>query len=133
MSKIKDKIEGIKPSRLEKFSYIALRCGLGLTYIWIGVSMTMDPAAWSGFFPGVVLDLSYSNQIVIAAGFADFLIGLLLIINRFIPIASFVSVVHMLGILIFYGLDSITVRDIGLLGASASIFLTSLSKRFQQT
>jgi uncharacterized membrane protein YphA (DoxX/SURF4 family) len=132
MSKIKSKLEDIKPSRLEKFSYIALRLGLGITYIWIGVLMTMNPSVWGGFFPEIIRDLSYSKQVVIAAGFLDFLIGLLLIINRFTPVAALASTIHMSGILIVYGLDSITVRDIGLLGASISVFLTSISKKFKK-
>lgn len=132
MDKSLDKIKEIKPSRLDTISYIILRIGLGITYIWIGVMITIEPISWSGFFPEFIRDLSYSNSVVVAAGVLDFLIGLLLVVGRFVPVASFLSAVHLLGILAFYGIDAITIRDVGLFGASLSLLLTSLSNKFKK-
>ena len=132
MDKTLDKVKDIKPSRLDNISYIALRIGLGITYIWIGVMITVEPASWSGFFPEFIRDLSYSSRVIVAAGIMDFLIGLFLVVGRFVSIASLLSALHLFGILAFYGIDAITIRDVGLFGASISLLLTSLSNKFKQ-
>lgn len=129
LEQLEDKI---KPTRLERVALTILKVAVGVTFVWIGVMITVEPGVWEAFFPEFITSLEYSQELMFAFGVFDFLLGLFLIIDRFTPVVSLLASVHLLGILIFYGIDSITIRDVGLLGATICIFLFSISYRFKQ-
>ncbi|MFB6181615.1 MAG: hypothetical protein ABEJ24_01835 [Candidatus Magasanikbacteria bacterium] len=129
LEELEDKI---KPTRLERVALTILKITVGITFIWIGVMITIEPGVWKGFFPEFLLQLEYSQELMFVFGVFDFLLGLFLVIDRFTPVVSLLASLHLLGILIFYGIDSITIRDVGLLGATICIFLFSISYRFKQ-
>lgn len=102
-------------------SHWLLRLGLGTTFVWIGIDMLRHPTSWIGFLPttipfGLSRDLALQMNGVVDAG-----VGILLIINRFPRVTALVAAGHLAAILIFYGVDAVTVRDVGLFGMALAL------------
>lgn len=113
----------------------ALRLGLGLTFLYSGSSLFANPEQWLGFVPGwfarAVEALIQVGFYLRLQGIAEITIGFLLIAWFFgkwgLRIGAFFASVELALIIIFTGLDAITFRDIGLLGAAISLLMTSFS------
>ena len=108
---------------MHRISYQILRISLGITFLWIGVLILRSPEAWGGYIQPWALKLLvlpvYDTMLIVGA--VDCVLGLLFLINRFVRLAALIAAIHLLGILITSGLNDITVRDIGLLGAALAL------------
>lgn len=102
-----------------------LRIGLGLTYIYSGIGLLRNPIDWAHFMPEWLMDLFGAPELALkflqVQGIGELLLGLLILIWNPKPkiyfwLAAF-GAVHVALILIFSGIDLVTFRDIGLLGA----------------
>lgn len=112
----------------------ALRLGLGLMYIYSGFDLFYYPHHWYGFVPRwfsqIVNQVSSIDGYLRLQGVGEFVIGLLFLAwfggKLGVRIASILAVLEMALIIVFVGIDPITFRDIGLLGAAVAIFVISL-------
>ena len=111
----------------------ALRVGLGLMYLYSGYDLMANPQHWYGFVPRwfsqAVAQLASIETYLRAQGVGELALGVLFL-AWFLPrglarFAAFAAAGEMALILLFVGIDPITFRDIGLLGASAALFLLS--------
>lgn len=113
----------------------ALRLGLGLMYLYSGFDLFYYPYHWYGFVPKwfsqIVNQVASVEAYLRLQGIGEFIIGLLFLAwfggKLGVRIASILAVLEMALIIIFVGIDPITFRDIGLLGAAVAIFVISLS------
>jgi len=110
---------------MNKGAYHILRLGLSITFIWIGIMILGDPEGWAILIDDwaanlIPFDL---NSMMISAGILDIVIGVFLLINRWTWLAALIGGLHMLAVLITVGIDAVTVRNIGLVGASFALFL----------
>ncbi len=106
-------------------SFHILRIGLAITFIWIGYYIWQTPEVWGGYlqpWAASLLPMPLS-QAMIGTAILDIVIGLMLLANIFTRLASFLAALHLLIVLIVSGINSITVRDIGLLAAALALFL----------
>jgi len=111
------------------YSYIFLRLGLGLVFLWIGVDMFRSPDAWIGFLPqNIPFGFSTESSLQLIALF-DVALGLLLLTGSFIKIVALVAALHLIGIIVVNGIDGVIIRDVGLLGASLSLFFWPNGRR----
>lgn len=107
----------------ERWALPLLRLGLGITFLWTGWMIVTEPTAWANFLPPSFrpwLPLSPEAMTRAIGGF-DILLGFWLFADRLLWLAGLVASLHLLGILIVVGVDAITVRDIGLLGAALAL------------
>ncbi len=108
-----------------------LRIMLGVMYIYSGFGLLANPDEWLGFAPqwfvrGVEAIMPFSSYL----RFQGF-IEIFFVIAFFVPfipkkytrVAALLSTLEIVGILVLGGIDVITFRDIGLLGASFTLFL----------
>lgn len=106
-----------------------LRLGLGLMYLYSGYGLFSDPANWVGFVPrwfadsvGAVIPL---EMFLRAQGIGEFAVGLLFLAwfggLWGVRIASLYSVLSLAAIITFVGVDLVTFRDVGLLGAALAL------------
>lgn len=119
----------------EKTAYHLKRITLGITFIWVSVMIFQEPVFWSGFIDPWATNLipfDLETMMKMTAGL-DLLIGLLLIADKWTWIVSLIASLHLLAILVVSGIDTVTVRDIGLLGASAALTLVSVPAKFLKT
>ncbi|MBI4132201.1 MAG: hypothetical protein HY474_01070 [Candidatus Sungbacteria bacterium] len=119
---------------LRKFHPLwALRIGLGLMYVYSGTSLIRQPLDWQGFLPPWFGDfvgrfmplptyfaIQGAGELVMAAVFILPLVPLYVV-----RIAAVAAALEFAGILLFTGLDLVTFRDIGLLGAAVALVVMS--------
>ncbi len=106
-------------------SQAILRIALGITFFWIGVLIFRHPGEWANFLSDWFVKLLPVSSSAFMSGisFLDMGLGLLLILNRFTKWVALIAAVHLLGILVSSGITDVTIRDVGLLGASIALFL----------
>jgi len=106
-------------------TFYILRIGLAITFLWIGVLILQDPTGWGAYIqPWAVSLLPVSVEAVMyGAGILDLLLGVLLLAGVLTWLGAVVGVVHLAIILIVSGVNAITVRDIGLIGALLALAL----------
>lgn len=105
-----------------RLSQFCLRLGLGVTFIWIGISILRAPTDWIGFVPAnLPFGLTREVALQINGGF-DVALGAMLILGIFLKIAALLAAVHLLAILLTQGIDAVLIRDAGLLGAALALF-----------
>jgi uncharacterized membrane protein YphA (DoxX/SURF4 family) len=109
-----------------KFATLVLRAGLGAVFVWYGIDKTIHPEIWGGWVPAMVKSvLPVSVALFLKAqGVAEITAGVLLLLGKFTRLAALTTALFLASILIFIGPNDVTVRDIGLLGAALSLFLT---------
>jgi|SRR3989338_2140096 len=114
----------------------SLRLGLGLMYIYSGFDLFYYPYHWYGFVPqwfSQAVTSTVSIEIYLRLqGAGEFVMGLLFLAwfsgAWGLRIASILAVLEMTLILLFVGIDPITFRDIGLLGAALALLVLSWPK-----
>ena len=108
-----------------------LRLGLGLMYLYSGYDLMVKPMHWYGFVPRwfsqAVGPLISVEGYLRLQGLGELVIGLLFIAwflgRSWVRFASVLAVAEMAMILLFVGIDPITFRDIGLLGAAVALLV----------
>ena len=119
----------------------ALRIGLGFMYVYSGTSLIRQPLDWQGFLPPwfgdmvsrflplpTYLAIQGVGELAMAAAFLLPFAPLFLV-----RIAAVVATIEFVGILLFTGLDLVTFRDIGLIGAAAALALLTAPRRSGQS
>jgi len=107
-------------------SYHLLRLGLGVTFLWVGVMIFQNPEGWGAFIQPwaarlMPVPLTLAMQSTAAL---DVAVGLLLLAGVFVWAAAALGAVHLVTVLVTVGVNTTTVRDIGLLAASLSLALS---------
>jgi hypothetical protein len=104
-----------------------LSYALAFVVIWFGINEILSPSDWVVFAPAFLGTENLAIYAVIAHGILLSICGLLLIFNVYRKLAgiilSLLFIEIIVDLLISSGLSDITVRDIGLLGASIAIAL----------
>lgn len=111
----------------------SLRLGLGFMYLYSGYDLFYNPWHWYGFMPKwfsqTVTQIVSIDAYLRIQGIGEIIIGLLFLAWFFgvrgVRIAAALAVFEMALILLFVGIDPITFRDIGLLGAAIAILILS--------
>lgn len=114
----------------------SLRLGLGLMYLYSSYDLFYYPQHWYGFVPKwlsqAVIPIVSVESYLRLQGVAEFVIGLLFLAwfsgKLGVRIAAIAATLEMALILLFVGIDPITFRDIGLLGAAAAILILSFKE-----
>ncbi len=115
---------------MNKIAFTILRLGLGITFVLVGIFILRNPDSWGFMIQPWALKLlgSSLHQAMISTAYLDLAIGTLLLINIWTWLAAGVGAFHLVTVLITVGVNEITVRDIGLLVASAALAIDSLPK-----
>lgn len=112
---------------------LPLRIGLGVMYLYSGYDLIANPQHWYGFVPrwlsqGVTQVASVETYLRLQ-GVGELLLGILFLAwflpHGFLRLAALVAVAEMALILLFVGIDPITFRDLGVLGAAVSLLVIS--------
>lgn len=119
-----------------KLSFLILRIGLGITFLWIGILILKDPVSW-----GAMVSLKIQSlfpvpikTIMVNTAILDIIIGIFLIIS-FIPfltwLAATIGTLHLILVLIASGIDAVTVRDIGLIGGTIAMSINTWPEKIK--
>jgi len=111
---------------IRKYEIQILSFGLGFTLLWAGIGGFYHPEDWIGYVPAWVTSFGVSREFFLQAnGVFDVVIALALIFNIYRRWAAAFAGLFFLSIIILYGIDNITFRDVGLIAASLVIFSRS--------
>lgn len=104
-------------------SYLVLRAGLGLTFLLIGIDILRHPEVWIGYVPDALPFGIPRAMGLKLSGMFDGLLGALMAVRMFPKIVAGLAALHLAVVLIGYGLDAVTVRDVGLLAAALALLV----------
>jgi hypothetical protein len=104
-----------------------LRLGLGLTYAYSGYDILVHPTAWIwairalpiAIEPLVILQVQGVVELALA-----FLLLAWFVPKKFVKATALVVALEMFLIIFLVGLDAITFRDLGLLGAALALLVS---------
>lgn len=112
-----------------RYSYLALRLGLATVFLWFGIDKMFHPAYWlNAWIPKQIIEiLSSLNisgiQFIYLNGIFEILIGLSLVTGVFMKFFSVLAILFLMGVLVFVGINEVTVRDFGLIGGFMAVLL----------
>lgn len=117
-----------------------LRLGLGLTYLYSGFELFNQPLLWRSFLPvwyaNFVSGILSVELYLRLQGIVEIVMGLLFLAwfagKLGVRIAAVYMALEMAFILVFTGIDLITFRDIGLLGAAIALFILTFPQPSQE-
>lgn len=117
----------------QKLGIVTLRYGLALVFLWFGFSQLTNPSDWTSFVPLSVANFSPLpvTVIVLLNGFLEVVCGILLLLNIAVRWAALLLALHLAGITVSLGYNSVAVRDFGLMMATFSLALLHPGKRHE--
>jgi hypothetical protein len=111
----------------------ALRLSLGVMYLYSGVDIVRHPSSWTWairslptWIYGPITIFGVENFLYLQ-GIVEILFGVVLlgwfVSKAIVKYVGLVSALEMAAIVILVGIDAVTFRDIGLIGAGLALFL----------
>ncbi|HEY4510403.1 MAG TPA: hypothetical protein VJJ73_01030 [Candidatus Paceibacterota bacterium] len=118
---------------------LALRLGLGIMYLYSGYDIIRHPTAWTWAIRPLpqFIQLFIENTVGVIRylqiqGGIEFLFGIIFLAwftpRAYVKWAAGLSTIEMAVILFLVGVDSVTFRDFGVLGASLALWIYSLKQ-----
>jgi len=118
-----------------KTSNLFLRLGLAFVFLWFGVDKFIHPDYWiNAWLPlwlqGILTRFGIGNlNFIYANGIFEVVIGLGFVFNIFVKLLALLTVLFLLFVLISFGLNEVTIRDVGLIGAALALLFWNGRKR----
>ncbi|MBI4992286.1 MAG: hypothetical protein HZB99_03640 [Candidatus Harrisonbacteria bacterium] len=122
-------------TKYQNYGLWALRLGLILTYLYSGYQLIIDPELWIGYLPAWFISLlPMSPELYLKfQGAGELLLMFSFLSGVGLPWTALLASAEFAGILLFYGIDLVSFRDIALLGSALSLFfLTYQSEESSQ-
>lgn len=107
-----------------------LRIGLGITFVWLGYQIWLEPLAWGSFMLPWAQELLPRplEDFMKMTAITDIIIGIWLIISWKIWIPALLASAHLIGVLITTtgSLQLAISRDLGLLAGTLAILVETI-------
>ncbi|MFN3477509.1 MAG: DoxX family membrane protein [Candidatus Methylomirabilales bacterium] len=119
----------MRPEDAQKYAQLVLRIGLALVFLifgadkWRGEEVWIAP--WTDWVPAwfaKLLPVS-PRAFMYPLGAFEILVGLSFLTGYLLPWTALLASLFLLLVVVFGGFDQFTIRDIGLLGGTTSLFL----------
>ena len=108
----------------KKLGFWSLQIGLAAIYLYSGPDLIVNPQNWVGYLPewfSGLLPVAPELYLKIQ-GIAELLMAVSFVSGIAVRWAALASALEMAGILLFYGIDSVSFRDLAILGSALSLF-----------
>lgn len=101
---------------------------MAITFLWIGILIFKSPAGWAGYVQDWMLRLLPipAEEIMVGTAIFDIVVGVWLLFDWKVWIPSGLAVLHIAIVLTVSGIDTITVRDIGLFAGNLALLFSSM-------
>lgn len=107
---------------------LMLRLGLAAVLLYAGIRILIEPLNWLGFVPQWVEVMMPREVFLKSHGFFEIGLGIGILAGVWLPLLAAIALLDFLSILIFFGIDDITFRDIGLVFMALALFLRTLPR-----
>lgn len=113
---------------MRKSSFHILRVGLAITFVWIGVLIFKQPAAWGGYLQPWAAGLIPlpMDQMMLGTAVFDIIIGILLLVDVFVWAVALLAALHVAVVLTVSGITDITVRDIAIIAGALALVVDAM-------
>lgn len=109
---------------MKKYSPAVLRIGLGIVFLWFGLSQIKSPGEWIVFLPSWISFLGIpATTFVYMNGIFEIVLGFFMLLGLYVRFSALLLSLHLFGIAFAVGYNAIAVRDFGLAVATFAVFL----------
>lgn len=102
------------PGILKRYEMWLLRAAVSFPMLWAGIGGIRQPSKWIGFVPDFVENFLGKDIFLTIHSFSLILFAVFLITGPIRWFFSLLAFLNLISILIFFGLDDTTFRDLGL-------------------
>lgn len=99
-----------------------LGIGLGFTFLYAGIASLVDPISWVGYLPSWTAAILPAETLILIHGVFQTALGVALATNWMLRTAALIAALDLSAIILFYGIDTVTFRDVGLLIMAAALY-----------
>ncbi len=104
-----------------------LRVAVSFPILWVGIKGILHPLDWVGFVPPFVSEYMDPEVFLVGHGFVWIVTAAGILAGFWRPFFSAVAFLGITSILIFFGVDDITFRDVGLAITAFVLFLREVT------
>lgn len=119
-----------------KTSNLFLRLGLAFVFFWFGIDKFIHPDywinAWTPAWFQSLLDRFNIGALnfIYANGIFEIVLGLGFVFNIFVKLLALLAILFLLAVIFSFGLNEITVRDVGLIGSALALLFWNGRKKY---
>ena len=110
---------------------LLLRLAVAFPLIWAGVSQITNPTNWVGFVPVWLASIVDPEAFLGIHSLFNLIVGAGILLGFWRIIFSGLAIASLAGIVIFYGVDDVTFRDVGLAIVALVLFLRAIKSRWE--
>lgn len=125
----------MRAEEAQKYAHLVLRIGLAIVFLIFGADKWRSEEAWiapwTDWVPAwfaKLLPISL-RAFMYSLGAFEVLVGLSFLTGYLLPWMALLASLFLLSVLVFGGFDQFTIRDIGLLGGTTSLFLVGWRRK----
>ena len=111
----------MKIEKYKEYSPLVLRIGIGMVFLWFGLTNLFNSDVLAGYLPQFAY--SFSTYVFILTGIFEVIFGIFLLAGFHTRETAFLLFLHLIIIIIGLGYNDVAVRDFGLALATLAIFL----------
>jgi uncharacterized membrane protein YphA (DoxX/SURF4 family) len=117
-------------------SHLFLRLGLTFVFLWFGIDKFVNPGYWINawvplWFQGILASLGIETlNFIYINGIFEIVIGLGFLFNLFVKFFAFLAILFLLLVVFSFGLNEVTVRDVGLAGGVLALLFWNDRKKY---
>jgi hypothetical protein len=100
-----------------------LRIAVVFPVVWAGIRSILEPDKWLDFIPPIINNFIDPGTFLIACGFVWIIAAVGILAGFWRPFFVFSIMLGLVCMLMFYGIDDITFRDVGLVIVAFILFL----------
>ncbi len=121
----------VRTMTVSKHAHFVLRLGLAFVFGWFGVDKFLNVQAWYGWIPSW-LTFVPQNPFLYVLGVVEVIVALFLLLNKYVRFASITCAAFLVGVVLSFGINEITVRDIGLIAMALALALMPVQKKYHE-
>ena len=111
---------------LKDYGTLILRLGLGIVFLWFGITSLLEPQTWTSLVP-TWSPISQTTSVTIMAIF-QLIFSILLIIGLFTRLTAILLALSLIPIILSLGYNDVAIRDFGLFTATLSLAVSGSKK-----
>jgi len=116
---------------LGKHSQLVLRLGLAIVFGWFGIDKFLNVSAWYSWIPEW-MSFVPQDAFLYVLGVLEVVAALFLLGGRFVRIVSLACAALLVGVVVSFGINEITVRDIGLIAMALALAMMPEQRKFHE-
>jgi uncharacterized membrane protein YphA (DoxX/SURF4 family) len=116
---------------LAKHSALVLRLGLAFVFGWFGIDKFLYVDNWLGWIPSWMTFVP-PHPFLYALGVLEIVAALFLLGGKYLRVVSLACAALMAGIVFSFGINDITVRDIGLIAMALALAMMPENRKYHE-